>query len=244
MIDALYQFLARLGFKEPIHPPITHMPIGLVVGALVFFLVAIIFKKKNLIMTARHVSILALLFAIPTILFGVFDWVHFYHAAMIGPIKIKMILATLVLLLLGTGIIVGSEVKVHSVTLAVIYALAFVCVIGLGYLGAGLIYGRGVEAPTPSSSQPVSAAESSGKAVFAANCRSCHPGGGNTIEPKLPLKASKKLADKAGFVAFIRSPKMPDGSAGAMPPFDADTVSDAQASDLFAFVTASSPNWE
>jgi len=149
MIDDLYAILARFGFSEPLHSPITHMPIGLVVGALVFFLVAIIFKKKNLVLTARHASILAFIFVFPTILLGVFDWIHFYHATLYTPIKIKMGLATFAMLLLGAGIILGSEIKLHSIAMTVIYALTALVMVGLGYFGAGIIYGRGLEINKP-----------------------------------------------------------------------------------------------
>jgi mono/diheme cytochrome c family protein len=237
MIDALYSFLASVGFNEPLHPPITHMPIGLVVGALVFFLVALLFKRKNLVMTARHVSILAFVFAFPTILLGVLDWVHFYKAAMITPIKIKMALAAVVLVVLAIGIIAGSGTKIRSVTMTIVYALAFVAAIGLGYFGAGLMYGRGV-APTASSGSPLSEGATRGQAVFAADCQSCHAGGGNVIVAELPLKGSKKLASRDVFASFIRNPVMPDGSAGSMPPFPADSLSDAQATDLYAYASA------
>ena len=114
MLDNLYAFLAKHGFNEPLHSPITHMPIGLTVGALLFFLVAVIFKRKQLVLTARHASILAFIFVFPTVMLGVMDWIHFYHAALITPIKIKMALASLALIVLGAGIILGSEIKLHT----------------------------------------------------------------------------------------------------------------------------------
>lgn len=145
MIDALYALLATFGFNEPLHSPITHMPIGLVTGALIFFIVAVVFKKKELVLTARHASILAFIFVFPTIMLGVFDWIHFYHSALYTPIKIKMGLATLAMLLLGVGIILGSEIKLHSIAMTVIYAVTALVMVGLGYFGAGIIYGRGLE---------------------------------------------------------------------------------------------------
>jgi uncharacterized membrane protein len=144
MIDALYEFLARHGFGEPLHSPITHMPIGLSVGALIFFLTAIVFKQKQLVLTARHASILAFIFVFPTILFGVFDWIHFYHATLFVPIIIKMCLASAALILLGTGIILGSEIKLHSISMTLIYAVTVVVMVGLGYFGSGIVYGRGL----------------------------------------------------------------------------------------------------
>ncbi len=151
MLDALYLFLSTHGFNEPLHPPITHMPIGLTVGALIFFIVAIVFKKKSLVLTARHASILALVFALPTILFGVMDWIHFYHAALFTPIKIKIALASVALIVLGAGIILGSEIKLHSMSMVILYVIAFGAMLGLGYFGAAIIYGRGLEMPKPKS---------------------------------------------------------------------------------------------
>jgi uncharacterized membrane protein len=106
MINGLFLLLAQMGFKEPLHPPITHMPIGLAVGALIFFLAAVVLKRKSLAPTARQVSILAFIFTFPTIILGVIDWIHFYNAALFIPILIKMALAVILLMVLGIGIIV------------------------------------------------------------------------------------------------------------------------------------------
>lgn len=237
MIDGLYSLLARLGFDEPLHSPITHMPIGLVVGALVFFLVAILFKRRSLILSARHASILALVFAFPTILLGVFDWMHFYHGVLMPAIKIKMGLAGGVLVLLGAGIILGSEVKLKTIWMTVIYALSFVAVMGLGWLGAGIIYGRSFGSPTAatSSAQPGQAPGPDGRAVFAANCQSCHGNGGNAIDPAYPLKGSNYLSSLGDFTAFVRKPVTRDGSSGAMPPFPEESLGESEVAALYSY---------
>jgi uncharacterized membrane protein len=149
MLDYLYAFLASHGFDEPLHSPITHMPIGLTAGALLFFLVAVIFKKKALVLTARHASILAFIFVFPTIMLGVMDWIHFYHAALFTPIKIKMALASVAVIVLGAGIILGSEIKLHTMTMTILYAGAFFVMVGLGYFGSGIVYGRGLGITAP-----------------------------------------------------------------------------------------------
>jgi uncharacterized membrane protein len=149
MLDQLYAFLASTGFAEPLHSPITHMPIGLAAGAMIFFLVAIVFKKKQLVLTARHASILAFIFVFPTILLGVMDWIHFYNATLFTPIKIKMALASAALVILGAGIILGSEVKLHTMKMTMLYVVGFGVMVGLGYFGAGIIYGRGLEMKSP-----------------------------------------------------------------------------------------------
>ncbi len=252
MIDSLYALLARLGFSDPLHAPLTHIPIGLVIGAFLLFLVAVLFGKKNLVVTARHVSILAFIFVFPTILFGVFDWLHFFKGAMIAPIKYKMILASAVLVLLGIGIIMGSELNVRAAPMMVVYALAVVGVIGLGWFGGKLVYGGfSPAAQAASASQAAPAAQQgaappvpAGQRLFASNCSACHPNGGNVIVAELPLKMSKKLASASAFTAFIRSPKMPDGSAGQMPSFADDQVSDRQAGELYSYIQSMLPAWK
>jgi Spy/CpxP family protein refolding chaperone len=76
-----------------------------------------------------------------------------------------------------------------------------------------------------------------GAALFRDNCAGCHPNGGNIIAPDLPIMGSRKLASFKAFDAFIRAPKMPDGSEGAMPAFSASKISDKQAKELYQFVT-------
>jgi mono/diheme cytochrome c family protein len=246
MIDSLYQFVTKIGFPDPLHAPITHIPIGLVIGAFLFLVVGIVFARKNVLTTARHVSILAFLFVFPTIMFGVFDWLHFFKGAMIPPIKMKMILASALLVLLAIGIILGSEVKLHAAPMLVVYGLACVAVVGLGWYGARLVYGGW----SPGAAQPAAggttaaAPAPAGQRLFADNCSACHPNGGNVVVAELPLKTSKKLASLATFTAFIRSPTMPDGSAGGMPAFGADQISEKQAGELYTYISSAVSGWK
>jgi mono/diheme cytochrome c family protein len=243
MIDSFYKFLAGLGYTDPLHAPFTHFPIGLVFGALVFFILALIFKKSKLILTARHASILAFVMVFPTILLGVLDWLHFWNGRLVNPIKYKIVLAAIVLLVLGVGIILGSEVKLFKWTTTIIYAIAFLAVVGLGWFGARLVPGTyaviAAQAGQQGSQTAAAPSPGSGKAgesLFNDLCAACHPGGGNSIDASLPIKGSKKLASLQDFSAFIRNPKMPDGGEGSMPPFAKDQVSDAQAADLYQYI--------
>ena len=70
MIESIYQILEKIGYTHPLHPPVTHLPAGLIIGAFLFSLVAWIFNRKNLAQTARHCLGLALIMAVPTILLG------------------------------------------------------------------------------------------------------------------------------------------------------------------------------
>jgi uncharacterized membrane protein len=246
MIDSLYRLLASFGFKDPLHAPIVHMPIGLVVGALVFFAIAMLLKRERLVLTARHASILAFAFAFPTILFGVFDWIHFYRGALIPAIRIKMGLAASLLILLSLGIILGSEVKLRVPAMAIVYICSFAVAAGLGYFGGSLVYAKG---PVVADSPSIGISEArpapmggekgpAGRGIFESNCSACHAGGGNAIVASLPIKGSGRLASLEAFESFVRSPAMPDGKRGDMPPFGEDALEAGQVKELYAFLKA------
>ncbi len=244
MVDALYRLLNAVGFTDPLHALIVHMPMGLVIGAFLLVLIAILFNKGKLILTARHISIMAFVFVFPTILFGVFDWLHFFKGAMIPAIKFKMVFASAVLVILAVGIVVGSGIKVRTVPTAVLSALAFVAVVGLGYFGGSLVYGGWAAGGRSAAASTATApANTAGEKVFADNCAACHANGGNVVDARFPLKSSRHLGSLPELTAFIRSPKMPDGSGGSMPPFPAGNLNDAQAKDLYDYVKAMLPSW-
>jgi hypothetical protein len=75
-----------------------------------------------------------------------------------------------------------------------------------------------------------------GAEIFNANCSSCHPNGGNTIIPNLPLKGAPQLANYNTFLSYIRHPTMPNGSFGPMPAFPPERISDEQAKNLYQFL--------
>jgi uncharacterized membrane protein len=87
MFEFIYQPLTNLGYNHPIHPTLTHVPIGMAMGAFIFVLIAVITRKKNLAQTARHCSVLALIGPVPTALLGLMDWQHFYGGLLLFPIK-------------------------------------------------------------------------------------------------------------------------------------------------------------
>ncbi len=246
MLDALYRFLATVGLQAPPHPLLVGVPAGLVFGALVFFVVGLAFKRAQFLATARHASILALVMLVPAILFGVFDWIHYFQGAVIPAIRAKMILSAILLVLLGAGIIVGSEERPRSAALAIVYACSFIAAAAVALYGAGLVYGKGpvvAEAPrigvAEGRTEPAGEAKDlDGKALFEANCAGCHAGGGNSIVASLPIKGSGKMAGFEGFERFVRAPAMPDGKPGDMPPFGEDALEEAQAKVLYAYMKA------
>jgi uncharacterized membrane protein len=61
MFEFIYQMLAKIGYTHPIHPAITHVPVGLTIGGFVFDIAARFLKRPVLAQTARHCMVLALM---------------------------------------------------------------------------------------------------------------------------------------------------------------------------------------
>lgn len=140
MIEGLYSFLETVGFTHPLHPMVVHIPMGMIIGAVLFSLVDIVWKKHNLAKTAYHCSVLALIFIIPTLVSGVLDWQGILGGEWEMLIIIKMILGLLLTALLVIAMIFkhnGAEPK----TMLIIYLLCMACAGGLGFSGGELVYG-------------------------------------------------------------------------------------------------------
>lgn len=220
-IHSFYQTLAGLGYKHPVHPVLVHVTIGLVMGAFLFAAASSLFRRESVLQSARHCVLLALLFLFPTALLGLMDWKHFYAGAWIFPIKAKVVLASILLPLLvmialfvrGRGLSPGA---------LVLYGLSFLNVIAMGYFGGDLVYGSKAP-PLPSELQ-------AGEQLYAKTCKACHPNGGNTLDPTLPVRGSPKLKDFDTFLAWVRDPDAP------MPPFPETKISASQSKDLYDYV--------
>lgn len=169
MIESIYQLLAKIGYAHPLHPPVTHLPAGLIIGGFLFAVVAWIFNRKNVAQTARHCFILALIMAIPTILLGLMDWQQRFGGAYLFEIKVKLVLAGILLFLLLVAVVYSSLAGGFTKTAVVLYALCFLTVIGLGYFGGELVYGTRGPA-----SAGTSGLASSGEQLFQQNCSACH----------------------------------------------------------------------
>lgn len=228
MFDSVYKLLDQLGYHHPIHPTEVHIPIGLIVAALLFRIAAGLLRQPGLEKTAYHCTLLAGLFLFPTILFGLMDWQHFYAGAWLFPVKIKLVLAAILIALVFASIILAHKKGVGSGMVLLNYTVSFAVVVVLGYFGGSLVYG-GAQPKTPETYL-------AGMNVFDGNCASCHPGGSNIIDPGLPLLHSSKTVDTKTLLAFIRDPKRPDGRPGAMPSFPPEKISDQDASELYKYI--------
>jgi len=169
MIEFIYQTLTKFGYTHPLHPTLTHVPIGMVMGAFLFVLVALIFRRTNLAQTARHCSVLALIAAVPTAFLGILDWQHFYGGSLMFPIKMKLILAAILIIFLILAIVFGFFGETFSKIVISLYVLCLFTVIGLGYFGGELVYGTKAPAARVSDG-PVA----EGAIVFKQNCSACH----------------------------------------------------------------------
>jgi uncharacterized membrane protein len=140
MVESLYSFLAALGFTHPLHPMLTHVPMGMIIGMVVFALLGQIWQNNNFSQTAFHCSVLALVAVVPVIGAGILDWLHLQQGAWNGYIIAKMILGTLLTILLAMAVILKRK-GVGPGKMLLLYLLCLACAGGLGYSGGELVYG-------------------------------------------------------------------------------------------------------
>lgn len=228
MIDKLYDLTAQIGYLHPLHPALTHLPVGGVMVAFFLALAALLLKKNSLFTSAYHAATVAFVMLIPTALVGFLDWQHYYSGAWLFPIKMKMGLATLLFILLFITLLVGRKSEERRAVMMCLYFLCLMNVAGIGYFGGELVFGHH-GAKTEQDFQE-------GQKIFTSNCSGCHVNGGNVINPSFPLKTSLKLQSYEIFIAFVRDPKLPDGTKGPMPDFTADKLSDQQAHELYNYI--------
>ncbi len=78
--------------------------------------------------------------------------------------------------------------------------------------------------------QQGAAAPASAGQLFKEQCSACHAGGGNVVNPKMPLKGGTLLQTFASFLSQIRKPQPP------MPTFTPAQISDEQARKLYDYI--------
>jgi uncharacterized membrane protein len=140
VIEAFYRLLGeQLGFTHPIHPAITHLPMGMAMGACLFGIASL--KYAVLARTARHCAVLGAIFVPPTIIAGIFDWQHYYDGDWSGFFVAKLVLAPILLLLLLAGVAAGRGAREGSRLPIVFYTLCLLTAVSLGYIGGEIGYG-------------------------------------------------------------------------------------------------------
>lgn len=225
MFDFIYKALEKIGYTEPLHPLMVHIPMGLVISALIFVLAARLLKKDFFSSRAYYrVLLLAFIFSFPAIFSGYTDWQYRYGGAWLLAIKIKLVLSGALLVLLGIGLIYHRKAEGESRAALAIFALSFVAAAGLGFFGGRLSYGA-----RPTSAAATVVSFQAGEKLYAANCGACHSEGADVL-------ASSRLAEFRSYLAFLRKPTLPGGGAGEMPAFPPETISDDQAMSLYHYL--------
>jgi len=222
VLSSIYEFLGNWGYHHPIHPTEVHMPIGLVVGAVIFAILARLFRRERLASAASSCILLAFVWTFPTILFGFMDWQQFYGGAWMFPIKAKIALAPFLALFLFVAVLLGRKYGAASLKVISSYLLCFICVVALGYFGGEMVY---IWNKTPSSEE-----FKKGEMAFITNCRPCHPQGGNVIDPSKPVHRSRELKTFELFDALVREPK------GEMPCFSPSEIPEAEMKELYDYI--------
>jgi len=223
-MESLYQFLQSMGYTHPLHAPITHVPIGLVIAVFLFGFFSLILRREFLTPPAyRSLNVLALVFLLPTVLFGYADWVHFYRGAWSFPIKAKIILSAVLLVLLVLAVLAGRGNRASSVRAVLVYALCFATVSGLGFYGGEIVFaGTGQETV-------LAANDPGGDKVYAQNCAMCHPRVQDLVK-------TTPMADVQAFLSFVRQPRKPDGSPSLMPAFPVQKLPEGDARAVYRYI--------
>lgn len=141
MTEVIFEFLNKVGFTHPVHPALTHIPMGMVMGAVTFRLVSFLPKLKFLAKTGYHCVILGLLGIFPTAFAGYLDWQHTFGGEWEFLIILKMILASVLLIVLSAIAYMDDPEIPKFDKKTLFYFIAVLLVIGLGYAGGQLQYG-------------------------------------------------------------------------------------------------------
>ena len=228
-MDIIYRLLYAIGYAHPLHPAVTHVPVGLVIGAFILGILSVAFRRQDMARAANFCAVIALVSIFPTVLLGIMDWQHYFAGGWIYPVEMKIVLGSLLFILLCIAVIFFRNGP-GSVKAVIMYGLSFLVTMGLGYFGGELTY-TGTVPPAPPGLEK-------GAYVFRANCSGCHPYGGNIVDRDAAIQRSPELKDLATFTRFIRDPRLDNGKRGPMPAFTPSRVPENEARELWAYLSA------
>lgn len=141
-IQMVYDFLEKIGFTHPLHPAMTHIPMGMVLGALTFRIASFLPRLEGLAKTAYHCVVLGFLGMFPTVIAGLMDWQHRFEGAWEGLIIGKMVLAGILAILMVVIMVMDDPENRRFLDKRTgFYFLMILVAVGLGYSGGELTYG-------------------------------------------------------------------------------------------------------
>jgi uncharacterized membrane protein len=141
MIEFIYQTLAKFGYSHPLHPAMTHIPMGMIIGGFLFAVGSAAMKKDDLAIAAHYCYTLALIFVLPTMMLGYMDWQYRLEAEWNRLILTKIILALMLTGMLVISFFYGKNKQVDIKQKLIFYVICFVIAMGLGFIGGELQYG-------------------------------------------------------------------------------------------------------
>jgi uncharacterized membrane protein len=141
MIELVYQTLAKFGYSHPLHPAMTHIPMGMIIGGFLFAVGSTVMKKDDLAIAAHYCYTLALIFVLPTMMLGYMDWQYKFDGEWNRLILTKIILAVILTIMLCITFFCGKNVKVDIKQKLILYVICFGIAMGLGFIGGELQYG-------------------------------------------------------------------------------------------------------
>ena len=227
MFDGFYDLLDKIGYLHPIHPAMTHMPIGLVVGSLFLGTAGWLSDRPPLVRAAYYTLVLAFLFWFPTIVFGLMDWQRYYAGAWLHPIKFKLILASLLFVLLLIGVLVGYRDPTKIKRLLPIYLLFY------ERDGAGLFrWSIGLWRKDPEGLGGISRWRTAVRQqLFRLPCTWWQ-----RYPAQLPTAQRAGTRQIGGFPQIHPQPETVRWRRGTMPAFPPAKISDPQVSDLYDYI--------
>ena len=141
MIEAVYQFLEGVGFTHPLHPALTHIPMGMAMGGVTFFFIYAIFNRPDFLTAAYYCMGLGFLGIFPTALLGVMDWQYHFEGvwSTLFVLKIGFAVGLTAAMLVAIKLSMGNKIKPGK--LMAVYLLCLAFAIGLGFMGGESQYG-------------------------------------------------------------------------------------------------------
>ena len=142
MTEFIFMWLEKIGYTHPIHIPATHVPMGMVMGAFAFVVLAVFWNKRMLLPTAKHCYLVALITIPPTAFAGYMDWQHAYGGAYSPFIVLKVIAATALFALCVLNVRQLAKADPNPRRLMVTVAASLIAALLLGYAGGEVQAGR------------------------------------------------------------------------------------------------------
>jgi uncharacterized membrane protein len=142
MTEFIFMWLEKIGFTHPLHAPVTHIPMGMVMGGCLFALIAHFAKKPALFRTALHCYVVALIAVLPTMFIGYIDWQHFYRGEANPYVIAKICLGTLLFVICGVNVSLLRKDTSNKWAIVSVSAVSFGVAGLLGFFGGELQYGQ------------------------------------------------------------------------------------------------------